>query len=86
MTQQDHENSAAGSKGRRRLLIALTVLLAVGGYLACSWWTLETREVPKESSEKAPVFTLLNQDSRPVSLTNALTRGPVMVVFYRGHW
>jgi peroxiredoxin len=36
--------------------------------------------------EQAPDFTLPDQLGRPVSLKEKLTRGPVVLVFYRGEW
>ena len=36
--------------------------------------------------ETAPDFTLPNANGKPVSLDEALARGPVVVVFYRGTW
>lgn len=35
---------------------------------------------------RAPDFTLPDQDGRPVTLAEELARGPVLLVFYRGHW
>jgi len=35
---------------------------------------------------KAPAFTLPDAQGRQVSLSNLLTRGPVVVTFYRGGW
>jgi len=34
----------------------------------------------------APDFTLPDEHGQPVSLKAELTRGPVHLVFYRGHW
>jgi len=34
----------------------------------------------------APDFTLPDELGRPVSLAATLARGPVLLVFYRGHW
>jgi peptidoglycan/LPS O-acetylase OafA/YrhL len=36
--------------------------------------------------EAAPPFTLISQNNVATSLTDALEQGPVMLVFYRGHW
>jgi len=35
---------------------------------------------------KAPLFTALDADSFLYSLEKALTSGPVVLIFYRGHW
>jgi hypothetical protein len=36
--------------------------------------------------ERAPDFTLPDQDGRPVTLSAELGKGPVLLVFFRGHW
>jgi CRISPR/Cas system-associated exonuclease Cas4 (RecB family) len=36
--------------------------------------------------QAAPDFTLPNADGRPVGLKELLTRGPVVLSFYRGRW
>jgi len=36
--------------------------------------------------DKAPDFSLPNPDGKPVMLTDYTSRGPVVVIFYRGYW
>jgi hypothetical protein len=36
--------------------------------------------------ERAPSFTLFNQDHVQVSSTDLLRQGPLIVSFFRGHW
>ena len=36
--------------------------------------------------ERAPGFTLFNQDRVQVSSTDLLLQGPIVVSFFRGHW
>ena len=36
--------------------------------------------------DRAPDFTLPDQDGRPVTLATELQDGPVLLVFFRGHW
>ena len=38
------------------------------------------------AGDRAPEFTLPNQQGRPVSLATLLEAGPVVVTFYRGGW
>lgn len=38
------------------------------------------------SNQRAPEFTLPDQNGRPVALAETLAQGPVLLVFYRGHW
>lgn len=36
--------------------------------------------------ERAVEFTMPDQDGRPVTLSDELAKGPVLLVFFRGHW
>jgi hypothetical protein len=36
--------------------------------------------------DRAPEFTLFNQDHVEVSYANLLRQGPLVVSFFRGHW
>ena len=36
--------------------------------------------------DRAPAFTLFNQDHVQVSSAELLSQGPLVVSFYRGHW
>jgi hypothetical protein len=36
--------------------------------------------------DRAPNFTLFNQDHAQVSSTDLLRQGPIVVSFFRGHW
>ena len=36
--------------------------------------------------DRAPSFTLFNQDHVEVASTNLLREGPLVVSFFRGHW
>ena len=36
--------------------------------------------------DRAPGFTLFNQDHVPVALADLLRQGPLVVSFFRGHW
>jgi len=36
--------------------------------------------------DRAPSFTLFNQDHLQVASTDLLREGPVVVSFFRGHW
>ena len=38
------------------------------------------------SLASAPDFTLNDESGHPVSLASELSKGPVHIVFYRGHW
>ena len=36
--------------------------------------------------DRAPEFTLFNQDHIPLASADLLRRGPLVVSFFRGHW
>jgi peroxiredoxin len=36
--------------------------------------------------DKAPDFSLPNPDGKPVTLKEYTSRGPAVVIFYRGYW
>jgi hypothetical protein len=38
------------------------------------------------AGDRAPSFALFNQDHVEVSSANLLSRGPLVVSFFRGHW
>lgn len=39
-----------------------------------------------ETGDRAPEFSLPDIDGRDVNLSEVLTRGPVVTIFYRGVW
>jgi hypothetical protein len=41
---------------------------------------------PLEVGDKAPAFSLYNQDHALVDSSALLSEGPVVVSFFRGHW
>ena len=45
---------------------------------------VETRAL--KVGDRAPVFSLFNQDHVLVSSENLLHQGPLVVSFFRGHW
>lgn len=48
--------------------------------------TLHTRPLVNGSPKKAPDFVLSAQNGAQVSSAAARANGPLVVVFYRGHW
>jgi hypothetical protein len=59
---------------------ALAVLATGGGCL------LRSRGTPAAHDAIAPEFSLPDQDGHTVALADLRAHGPVVVVFYRGHW
>lgn len=62
----------------RTLLLALLPLFLAG--------CLSTRQTAPADQKLAPEFELPAHDGTTVSLAGLLTRGPAVVVFYRGYW
>jgi len=62
-----------------RLAFATAVLASVG----CR---LKSTGKPVASEAIAPEFTLPDQDGNVTSLAGMRANGPVVLVFYRGHW
>ena len=92
-------NIAAGSSGA---LLALLSVLGIGVF--CWGVFVEARHLPASAAaprlgQRAPDFTLPDQDGRPVTLAELLSTpatapaGPpavrsngVLLIFYRGYW
>ena len=83
---------------------AMAVLSVAGTGLFCWGLLYEVRQLPASASaprvgQKAPDFTLPDQDGKPVALADLLAspttattgataakRGGALLIFYRGHW
>jgi hypothetical protein len=78
----------AARDGRRLLRVLLG--LDVGLLAACAWLFFGLSALPPgttaEGLERAPDFTLPDDDGQPVTLVKELSHGPVLLVFYRGFW
>jgi hypothetical protein len=61
------------------------LLLALWTYMFYGWSTLP-QPTRLDQLSTAPDFTLPDHTGTPVTLSNALANGPVLLVFYRGHW
>ncbi len=57
------------------LILSLTVMMK-----------LPEAEAVARTAETLPDFTLPNQEGVPVTLSSYRGKGPVLLVFYRGHW
>jgi len=64
--------------------LALAALAALW-LSACGTFVKTSGEV-MPVQEKAPLFALPDQNGQEVSLQGMLDQGPVLIVFYRGHW
>lgn len=39
-----------------------------------------------KTGDRAPAFTLNNQDGNSISSAELLAKGPLVITFFRGHW
>lgn len=79
-----------GLFGSKRWPVRIVGLLAVLLSLFFFYVYFPASRIPEMRGvavgEAAPPFTLTSQNNVATSLTDALEHGPVMLVFYRGHW
>jgi cytochrome oxidase Cu insertion factor (SCO1/SenC/PrrC family) len=78
----------AGANIRHMMIRSLLALAFAAGILVSPAFAAETakRSSPVATGETAPDFTLVDQNGRKHTLSAALARGPVVLVFYRGYW
>ena len=77
---------SAAHRDRRRWVRAVAGVQVVALVLFC-WAFFGFARLPETRvPERAPDFTLPDQDGRPVTLSAELAQGPVLLVFFRGHW
>jgi hypothetical protein len=71
----------------RRVWIRAVVWVQLAALVFACWAFFVFARLPATHvPERAPDFTLPDQDGRPVTLSAELQRGPVLLVFFRGHW
>jgi drug/metabolite transporter (DMT)-like permease len=81
-------------RSRRKILGGIVAVLGIAVLIIFGFATLVvTKQLPPSPGvprvgQKAPDFTLLDTNRRPVSLLQLLSSSPrgVVLVFYRGHW
>ena len=39
-----------------------------------------------KTGDRAPIFTLKNQEGNSISSTELLAKAPLVITFFRGHW
>jgi peroxiredoxin len=65
----------------KKIIASLALLFT----LSTSAWAQE-QPTGLKVGDTAPVFTAKDQDGNSFSLADALAKGPVVVIFYRGQW
>jgi len=63
----------------RTLVVSLILIVAVAA-------AAQMRRPAPKVGDKAPDFSLPNPDGKSVTLKDYTSRGPVVVIFYRGYW
>ncbi|MDA3954281.1 MAG: peroxiredoxin-like family protein [Bacteroidales bacterium] len=69
---------------KRIFLISLTILVMTNGFSQSYKDVNTAKGLPVGS--KAPLFNAMDADSSTFVLADELKKGPVVVIFYRGHW
>ena len=69
---------------KKNILLLITVL-------AITYTNAQSYKTVKEAKglavgTKAPLFTTVDEDNTTFSLAAALENGPIVIIFYRGHW
>ena len=79
---------SAARRDRRRWVraVAGVQVVALGFSLWAFFGFSRLPETRAAALERAPDFTLPDQDGHPVTLSTELAKGPVLLVFFRGHW
>ena len=62
-------------------IVAITL-----GLLAGCLGRLETRATPLGTEHFAPSFSLSSHTGEQVAMSELVSTGPAVIVFYRGHW
>jgi hypothetical protein len=68
----------------RKLILLLSFLLSATSLVFAQTETIYPEGL--KVGDKAPEFAAKDQSGRAVSLKEALKRGPVVMLFYRGQW
>jgi len=80
--------SAAKHDSRRRTRVLFGVDAAVVALFTFAFFGLARlpRSERAPTLARAPDFTLADERGNAITLSAELARGPVLLVFYRGHW
>jgi hypothetical protein len=78
------------ARADRRRIVRVLAWVDAGLLTAFAWLFFGAAALhPQAAAEdmvRAPDFTLPDDHGRPVTLSKELSHGPVLLVFYRGHW
>ena len=74
------------AEGRAEVPVKSYGVAAVVLVLALAACRLPSPQTPPTQGSVAPDFALLDGEGGRHRLSETLARGPVMLLFYRGHW
>ena len=83
-TEEKKGKEMASLKFLKRSIL-FTAALAMAALVACGTF-LSVQGKPVDIGVKAPSFELTDHQGKIVSLEGLINKGPVLVLFYRGHW
>ena len=69
-----------------KVVVILQILLLGAFIYGFEVWARLPGDPAFEKQEEAADFRLPDASGRPVSLSEAVSRGPVLLVFFRGRW
>jgi len=86
-SQLAHQSDRMGSHIPTGVICMLItfVLVAILGMAGCGLWVKPHGSVVSLDSQ-APGFSLPDQKGQVMRSAQLLRKGPVLIVFYRGHW
>jgi hypothetical protein len=79
----------AALRDRRLRIMAIAasnVTMTIGFAVAMFYWAVLPTPTGLDVLAKAPDFVLEDHTGRTVSLSETLSKGPALLVFYRGDW
>jgi len=85
--ENEHRLSIDSDTVKEKLTVRIpaTLIQVIVLFMAVTFGS-QSRPSPITIGETAPDFTLADQHGRPVTLSAALGKSPVVLVFYRGYW
>ncbi len=67
-------------------LLTIVFITSIWAAMASGCGSVRPRATPMADAQQAPLFALPDQDGQTVELSSLLAEGPVVLLFYRGHW
>ena len=79
--------AVSAARADRRAWVRAVAGVQLAALAFWCWAFFVVARLPERNvAARAVDFTLPDQDGRPVTLSVELQKGPVLLVFFRGHW